>query len=179
MWLNMYYILRAMIQYAKNINLTTSYYSVNYKDTRGTACAQVNAITKVLQYLEYPFNDGLADQTNTTYTGLGFHVGTGTTPVTATDYKLEAEITSGVNRTISTTNDVAAGVMRRHMTITNSSTDFITITEIGITVMCNSGYSTTARVLVYREVLEEPIVLAAGESFTFTLTDTFAIPETT
>ena len=95
-----------------------------------------------------------------------FVVGSGTTPVTSDDYKVEQEIVSGLACDAVTTQvheDTHTVVFRK--TIRNTSSADITVSEVGLTgaVNTNSGMS---QALIYREILQTPVTIAPGESAT-------------
>lgn len=115
--------------------------------------------------------------------------GTGTTPATTEDYKLESLITSGISLFASDTSqnisfDEELLEITRKVNITatikNTSSEDITITEVGLAnnVYTNSGYyresNTCALMLIYREVLETAVTIPAGgyRSFNFEFTFT-------
>lgn len=88
----------------------------------------------------------------------GIHLGTGTTPPTMDDYNLSGERISASNITaIATakTNAEDTGCSNEiSITITNNSSEDITIGEIGYVVYNNSNYY-----LVERTVLDEPVTI--------------------
>ncbi len=95
----------------------------------------------------------------TSMNGTGFQIGYGTTPPTLDDYKLESR-----HYTSSALSYVCGYVeeltddgysMTVTYTLTNTSSDIMTISEYGIM------YSNTC--LIYREVLSEPLVLEPAE----------------
>lgn len=176
MWLDMYYIIAAMAKWGDNTeNAGYSYYK-QYRDMNGTLRDYVYSAESTRKCLNMPFYT--TDMPSSNYLYLEVHIGTGTTAVTGSDHTLVNEIDSGVERIGSTSNSMETGVMTRKRTISNISTSDITIREIGLSGLINYNNSNAyaTRVLIYREVLDEPIVLAPGESFTFALTDTFTIP---
>ena len=95
--------------------------------------------------------------------GGGIIIGTGTTPPTVNDYKLENQITSGFGSTTSFPNSDSAVYNARGIvsccTITNSSqTDNLVINEIGY-IKSKAGYW---NILYDRIVLDTPITIAPG-----------------
>lgn len=188
MWLDMYYVIKYadLAAWPSVNNGSTSSggntFSVpEYKNTSGSIKASVSCgagNTSTVNRCHGGFCGNVVKQTTTiassaSYKSLNFMVGTGTTPATSTDYKMEAQITSGISCTSTYNYSTASGVIHRNATISNTSTDSITITEIGI----SAADYIAGQILIYREVLEEPIVLEGGESFTFTLTDKYPMPE--
>lgn len=116
--------------------------------------------------------------TNNTTDGYAF--GTGTTPATEDDYCMEALITSGISlsatpqRQSNFDAETRTYTIYYDFTINNTSSDDVTISELGM--YCNF-YRTTAigadvnhyvgnntNVLVEHTILEEPVTIPAGES---------------
>lgn len=100
-------------------------------------------------------------------TGGGIIIGTGTTPPTVNDYKLENQITSGFGSTTSFPNNDSAVYNAKGIvsccTITNSSqTDNLVINEIGY-IKGRAGYW---NILYDRIVLDTPITIAPGATKT-------------
>lgn len=110
---------------------------------------------------------GEASSMNSSYPGIYF--GSGTAEPTRDDYRLESQITSGlsiVNPSGFAWSIGAEG--RRHatatFTVTNSSSDEITISEVGYYSPLSSSSSKYYQVLMERQVLSEPIVIQPGEA---------------
>lgn len=109
-------------------------------------------------------------------TGSGVMIGTGTTPATAGDYKLEAQITTGV--TFSGTTNVSYNIdddgysMFTTGGVKNTGTEPIAVSEVGL--VCRLYYGTSSsnlcNVLLDRTVLEEPITINPGETKQLTYT---------
>lgn len=103
------------------------------------------------------------------YDDVGVCVGSGNTPASKTDYKLENLISSGLNQLNRThaLNILDNGIEIVYAFILqNVSEDDITISEIGL---LNYGYiqgSTGAAFLVDRTVLDTPVTIPAGETKT-------------
>lgn len=111
----------------------------------------------------------------TSSTGTGIMFGTGTTPATLTDYKLESQITSGISAAYSGNASVDSdGNLHKSAfyTITNTSSDDITISEIGYaerlsgsSTIGDSGISSTSISCLFdRTLLTNPITIPAGEA---------------
>lgn len=108
----------------------------------------------------------------------GIVIGSGTTPATYHDYKLENMITSG----LSATRVYADGKTR--ITLTNNSGGDITIGEIGVqmysyTTALSTSNNETGRkvVLVERTVLDSPMTIPNGGSGVIDYEITTTIPE--
>ena len=111
----------------------------------------------------YSANTSQLQSTN----GGGIIIGTGTTPPTVNDYKLENQITSGFGSTTSFSNDDSAVYNAKGIvsccTITNSSqTDNLVINEIGY-IKARAGYW---NILYDHIVLDTPITIAPGATKT-------------
>ena len=95
--------------------------------------------------------------------GIYLLIGSGTTPATSNDYKLDnvesnyTVITQ--NHTVFTTYGNQILVINR--IIQNTSSSAITINELGLCGL---------KIMIAREVLAEPVVLQPGEKHTFTMT---------
>lgn len=99
----------------------------------------------------------------------GVFFGSGATPATQYDYKLETPITSGlsiVNPSQYSFNDNGNGqwTFSASYVVTNTTTAEITIREIGIVTAVNTDSSTYYPVLMERTVLDEPITIPAGDA---------------
>lgn len=110
--------------------------------------------------------------------------GTGDTAVTYDDYKLESEYTSYSRASFVVTEPVYDASTRKFTrtvscVLTNTGASEVTLKEMGI-YMSTAGYSsstTGARwCLVYREVLDTPITIAAGDSVKYTHTFEYTMP---
>ena len=104
--------------------------------------------------------------------GLSVKVGTGTTAPTAADYNMESDATgSFTNYTYTYTTGTEDGYMTTVFTVTgvNSTANPITITEIGLfkEAYTNNDHKS---IMLVRELLETPKVVAAGEMFTLIIT---------
>ena len=97
-------------------------------------------------------------------------VGTGTTPATKNDYKLESQLplTSGVDQTRMDGNTFLLTSTREFINNTESP---VTINELGIYDICcgrtSSSVSSANIFLIGREVLSEPVIIDVGRSYTF------------
>lgn len=112
-------------------------------------------------------------------TQSGFVVGTGTTPATVNDYKLESQITSGLSSSGSTAFyrfDDAGFERVMSCVITNTSSEAITISEVGKVASINyfktetATTTTSGATLIERNVLDTPVTIPAGEHKTITYT---------
>lgn len=105
----------------------------------------------------------------------GVYFGTGATPPAMSDYTLENPITSGLSIVNPGSQpgahvDESEGTTRYQsiFSVTNTTDSEITISEAGLFVWMNVGTSSASSnkhcYLMDRVVLDEPIVLAAGET---------------
>lgn len=147
---------------------------INTKNTRGEIVS-IERRDPSLARIDSIYNSGLATAGNTY-----IRFGSGTTPVTFEDYKL-AENVSGLSASniITTKNeydiDTEKFVKEVTFLMTNSNAEEKTITEVGI--LFNSWNSSTSELtLVYREVLENPFTIAAGDSVRYTHKFEFTMP---
>ena len=99
-------------------------------------------------------------------------IGTGTTNVEKTDYKLESIISSGYTASVEekiinapSTTDTSMYSIVTNITNTSSS-EAIQFSEIGLFVYSNSN---SYRYMIAREVFDAPITLAPGETKSFVL----------
>lgn len=115
-------------------------------------------------------------------TNAGFHFGSGTTAPTENDYKMQTDITSGLNIILnSSERGVESGIpyMAFTFTLTNTSSANITISEMGYVTgnasCCTSSTGTTAtnnNVLFDRTLLDTPLTIAPSETAAITYTIT-------
>ena len=110
----------------------------------------------------------------------GIYIGSGNTPATADDYTLESQITSGLSaQSPSTvfgydnaTNEVTLSYV---LTLTNTSSSDITVSELGITDECyfgdvlggnisGTGNSYKRSILMDRTILESPVTIEPSGS---------------
>lgn len=124
-----------------------------------------------------PYPNSLSMSVLTLSSGTaGIAVGSGSTPATVDDYCLESMITSGITATIPATatatydNTHKQYVVSKDVTIANTGSASITISEIGIlasTKYANSvgaSVSSSTTVLADRTVLDTPVTIPAGQS---------------
>ena len=110
-------------------------------------------------------------------TGVSF--GTGTTPATASDYKLESlldatQINVATPSVVSFSRFDAYDEYSVTFGVTNKTSAAITISEVGLTAVPYYSYSgTSVYVLVDRTVLDAPITIPAGQSKQITYTIRF------
>lgn len=93
----------------------------------------------------------------------GIVLGSGRTPATIDDYKLESMITSGLSASATRSYDEDNDTIYV-LTITNTSNEDITIGEIGCVGIVHIGEnnSGTKYVLTERTVLDSPVTIPAG-----------------
>ena len=110
----------------------------------------------------------ISGTSNFTCNTLCLLVGTGATPATLDDYKLESqlELTSGID---SCRMDSNTGIITLTREFINNTGDSVTIKELGVyNVSIQRAGTTNINVfLVGREVLAEPVIIDNGKSYTF------------
>ena len=102
--------------------------------------------------------DALSAVSNST-SGSAVVVGSGTTPPSVTDYKLESQITTvSGNASYQRVTVGATDTFTVVATITNTGTESITISEVGLQIKAtnNKNY------MIERTLLESPITIAPG-----------------
>ena len=112
-------------------------------------------------------NQYASSQFNITSSYGGLVFGSGNTPVTINDTKLENRIYEKYtpsNGGYTVTNDKAI------FTEAITATDSITISEIGIRYTATSENDATNSCLVARTVLDSPVILNSGDTKVFTVT---------
>ncbi len=107
-------------------------------------------------------------QTSASSCLAGVYFGSGTTPATRADYKLESPITSGLS--ISNTSIVTESDGNGQYSyladyrIKNNSVADISISELGLFLPVGSSNTAYYPVLMERSVLETPVVIEPGKS---------------
>ena len=158
-----------------NTNATFGDGYVSLKFTNGSSyyihenSASQNPIVIGLPRSSSYYSTGI-NTTSSLGTKYEINVGTGTTPVTYNDYKMESPLTSSSITHIgysfeslgydSTTKTWGKNVIRSFRNATNGQ---LTISEIGIYMGLSGSNGGTA--LVYHEVLDEPIVVEPDQKF--------------
>lgn len=99
--------------------------------------------------------------------------GNGNTP--NNDYSLSSEITSGLTCNTMTRAFTKSGIIYTS-TITNDSSNPITITEIGLCEDCLGGYNNYGQAILGREEIE-PITLQPGDTKSFTYKINLSVEE--
>lgn len=102
----------------------------------------------------------------TSYTGNGGVIfGTGTTPPTIDDYKLESEIISTISGSASVTPtfDDTGMTLTAIYALTNTGSADITIGEIGLIASGMSSQDWYLKMLLERTVLDTPLTIPAGD----------------
>ena len=97
------------------------------------------------------------------YTARKLVLGSGNTPASVDDYKLESIITTSLSGSVSKSVD-DNGNLVIVISVTNTSSAPIIVGEIGIPANCHNESTARDLCLVERTVLDEPITLGAGES---------------
>ena len=110
----------------------------------------------------------------------GVWIGNGKTPPTPDDYKLENRITAGFSFTNQSNKAVSVDEDGIHISatygVTNTGTEPLEISEIGLVSYHSTGSSNSAYFMVERTVLETPIVIPPNETRQITYTISFRYP---
>lgn len=197
MFLNAYY---RLIAYAPMLTVrcmqaATTHVSMSIPQLFDCSGTILNTITgQKNSYGDVPFTSpfsppypGIKSQTSkftqaqtTSYPYSNIVIGTGTTPPVATDYRIENEVSTNLTYiALKTYVDPEKGTITYDKTMKYTGTDTLTITELGLTwpVYFTSASSYNAQqILVYRELLENPLVVQSGETFTVSITHQFTMP---
>lgn len=105
-------------------------------------------------------NQGVYSSLINTYPA--FIIGKGLTPPTVDDYTLEDPITSGFNANLAIT--YANNKINLAQTLTNTTSESITISEVGFKIGTANG--NTCIFLVDRTLLDKPVTIAPNETKT-------------
>ena len=165
-----------------SVTNSSSAYNISnlpFKDIGGTEHTTVYASTSSSVNPTFLFSDVVNTVTpavsvnSTTYPYTYLLIGSGDTPFTDTDYALDNRLVAGITFNTSAfgkaTYDSSLGKSIRTATFTINTTTDITIKEIGLARYVYTSSSQGYLALLYREVLDTPITLAAGQSVTLAL----------
>lgn len=113
-----------------------------------------------------------ADLSTSTPGGVMLLIGSGSTPATRNDITLESFLTSYqvVSQTCQKFDDYGDTVYVINRIVKNNTESNMSISEIGLFVSDTSHTNLYVNYMLSRETLNEPIVLAPGESHSFTMT---------
>ena len=120
--------------------------------------------------------------TNSGYPRIIF--GTGNSAVTYDDFKLESEYSNISKASFVVTEPVYNASTKKYtntvsFVLTNTGTEDVTIREVGVNmevIVKPGAYPSEKDVLVYREVIDEPVTIAANASMKYKHTFEFAMP---
>ena len=123
---------------------------------------------EIRQQLLFPCVDRMFLSIEKDTTGCYICCGTGNTPESITDYKLdsfvELELVNGsVGFSVSK-------ILSINTTFKNNTNSSITIKEIGLYSRPATSTSVHSKILIYRKVLDTPVTIAPDEIYTFTIT---------
>lgn len=163
--------------------LTKNFYSFVFgKGLKTTISKSLTTIDGTVTDHAYYYNNN-SDQIFTcmssftpSATGSGVMIGTGTTPATIGDYKLESQLTTGIifngTTSVSYNMDDDGYSMFSTSSVKNNGTEPIAVSEIGLVCNLYNGTSSSSmcKVLLDRTVLDEPIVINPGETKQLTYT---------
>ena len=112
-------------------------------------------------------------------TTSGIVLGSGTTPPTINDFRLESQITSGLHCSVASVYH-SEGYVTRNITATNISDHEITIAEIGYQCQIYTGENTSSGskfVLMDRSLLQTPVTIPVGGVGVISYTVRIIMPE--
>ena len=164
----------------KNFYSFINLYLINPKGTQKfistTGEESSNNATQISSASMPPLSSMTSYNTNSKKAGVCF--GAGTTPADINDYNIKAPITTGLTVTTpsKTTENETANYKEYTATygVTNTKSDAITITEIGLKGLVYSDSSgSSVAILVDRTVLDAPVTIPAGQSKQITYTIRF------
>lgn len=144
-------------------NLAYSCCSKNQKDENGNSRLSE-------QFLNY---DGTVyPKYSASYNGVCFLVGTGDTEPTTADLKLAEDVTTQLEFVGGTARNNQGGASDTLMVVTatykNATGSPVTIKEVGIGKTYRAYFGSNVCIVYARAVLETPVTMGVGESFTFT-----------
>lgn len=153
-----------------NIKLTSGTTTTTNVTNTSYAFDFANVYTTILQNTKDAYSTGVALSFNTNTSSLGANnwicVGSGTTPPTVDDYKLENALLDLTyqGRLLNYQNNtlIFSGI------VTNNTEAPVTINEVGV-LLSSSSSSSSGSALIARTVLQEPVILAVGDSRTFSV----------
>ncbi len=129
-------------------------------DTSMTTVTIIHPFTGAYHFLDVKAGEGSAVK--------GVVIGSGTTPPTNDDYKLESQYDTSVflhsSTSITITDEEGYVVLRIIRTFTNVSGSPQTIGEVGLICRTSTHEVTNALILIARDVLSTPITVNDGES---------------
>lgn len=147
-------------------NVTLSY---NTDESCGYFTKEIGSNLKQYDSQMYSGNvyNAFYTNSNSSYTSntLAMLVGTGSTSPTLDDYKLESqiELTSGVDACRMDANSSIITLTREFINNTGAP---VTINEVGVYNVSCDRYTSNI-FLIGREVLDEPVIIDNGKSYTF------------
>ena len=145
-----------------------SYYSGNNLTGVDTAGESASYVARDMAKVSSRINEGNTPDYYEPNAGNFMLLGTGTTPPTIDDYKLDSFVELTVVNSSQTYLNKKGRILTYTRTFVNSTSEAITITELGMYI---GKPNADKPHLTAREVLSEPVVIQPGESkaFTFTL----------
>lgn len=107
------------------------------------------------------------------YDGVCIYTGSGTTEPTAEDYNLESpysdvQMTTCTGSSVDNSASTVSRIKTYTATLENKAEENRTISEVGLMIGFPSSSSEKVKLLMAREVLDNPITLEPGDTVTFT-----------
>lgn len=106
-----------------------------------------------------------------TYTGISIILGSGDTQPTIKDVKLSNEVTRNLSYIAGSTSQEESSEYSKLVSVTykNNTANTVTVKEVGLMMQQTTpGYSNYRKALLGRVVLDAPIVMSPGDTYTFT-----------
>ena len=152
------------------IKLTSGTTTITTTSSTNKAFSSSDTYKTITQNTKDEYTTGLTLTFNSSTTNFGSNnwicVGSGTTPPTVDDYKLENALLDLTyqGRVLKYQNNtlIFSGI------VTNNTEAPVIINEVGVLLSSSSGAS-TGSALILRTVLQEPVILAVGDSRTFSV----------
>lgn len=130
-----------------------------------------NGVGRLSEYL-LAYSGNIYQKYDTSYNGICFLIGTGDTAPTTADLKLAEDVTTQMEFVGGTAQNNSGGASDTLMVVTatykNTTGSPITIKEVGIGKSYRPYYGANVCIVYTRAVLETPVTMGVGESFTFT-----------
>lgn len=142
-----------------NYNITAA--SNNYQDEQ--TAYNWNGIVA-----NWGFNGGSGDANHAREAGFTLFVGEGATPETSEDYKLDSPLVLTVTSASCIQNSQGTVTVAR--TFQNNTQNEVTVKEKGLYIFSYYNNQNSYAVMIGRKVLDTPVTIPIGASYTFTTT---------
>ena len=143
-----------------DVVLTPYAYNNSYDNTKTYSTVAWNRVT-----------DPNAPANTNTYTGISIILGSGDTQPTIKDVKLSNDVTKNLSYIAGSTSKEENSEYSKLVPVTykNNTANTVTVKEVGLMMQeTPSGSSFYRKALLGRVVLDAPIVMSPGDTYTFT-----------